>query len=291
MQRMATFAAVVEAGTFSAAAGSLGITKAAVSKQIARLEDELGARLLNRTTRRLSLTAAGSAILPHCEQLVAQAAAAVAAAHELDDVDSLSGELVVTAPTGLGQVRVAPLVSSFARAHPRLRVRLALADRVIDLVGEGVDVAIRAGRLPDSSLKSTRLGPLQLVVAAAPDYLRVRGEPRSVDDLKRHDWVSFGTSWSATVTLGSGASRVRLKIAPRFVSDDGAAVRQAARDGLGLTLLPYFWLRDDLESGMLVEVLPRRRPPAGRIHALHPYGNRPPPRVKAFVAHARQAFR
>ncbi|MBT6118686.1 MAG: LysR family transcriptional regulator, partial [Rhodospirillaceae bacterium] len=186
---MAVFAKVVEARSFTAAAEQLGLSKSAVSKQISRLEDRLGIRLLNRTTRRLSLTEAGAAYYERCARIVAEAEAADLAITHLQSEPR--GVLQVNAPMSFGIAHVAPAIPDFLERYPELRVDMTLNDRVVDLVDEGFDVAIRIGALADSSLIARRLAESRMVAVAAPGYLQRHGAPDRPEDLERHNCLSY----------------------------------------------------------------------------------------------------
>jgi DNA-binding transcriptional LysR family regulator len=285
VHELAVFAAVVEAGSLSGAARRLGLSKAAVSDQLRRLEAALGARLVNRTTRRLSLTAAGEACRAHSARMVAEAEAASRAAAALQA--EARGTLRIAAPTSFAPLHVIPALPAFCAAHPALSVELSLSARPVDLVGERFDLAIRIGRLPASRLVARRLGVQRLIVCAAPDYLARAGAPVRIGDIERHAALEFtplGWRGSWHLVGPDGRSR-RSAIRPVLASDDGDAVLAAARSGLGLALLPSWMLAEPLAAGALVQVLPGWSGPAAPIQAVHLGRRQMPAKTRLFLDH------
>lgn len=280
---MAIFAHVVEAGSFSGAAAALGLSKSAVSKQVARLEDRLGVRLLNRTTRQLSLTEAGTAFYDHCRQLVADAEAAEAAVTHL--AGAPRGTLRVTAPMSFGQHHVAPALPAFLDAYPELCVDLQLNDRWVDVVEEGFDLAIRIGQLPDSSLVARRLAPMRRILCAAPRYLETRGRPAHPRDLAGHScliysYLASGRTWRFQGPDGD----VRVQVAGPLEINNGDALLAATRGGAGIAHLPSFIASADICTGRVETVLPQwRDPEAGAVQAVFPAARNLSPKVRVFV--------
>ena len=280
---MAVFARVVEAGSFSRAADALGMSKSAVSKQIARLEDRLGARLLNRTTRQLSLTEAGTAFYSGCQQLVSDAESAEAAVTHL--AQAPRGTLHVNAPMTFGQQHVAPALPAFMAQHPDLAVDLQLNDRTVDLVDEGFDVAIRIGQLADSSLIAKRLAPLRGRLVASPEYLDHHGRPAHPSDLKHHtcliySYFAAGRSWPFRGPDGP----IRVPVDGRLEANNGDVLLTAARGGMGIAQLPTFICGDDLRAGRLESVLDAWLDPSdGAVHAVYPASRTVLPKVRVFI--------
>lgn len=280
---MAVFARVVEAGSFSGAAAALGLSKSAVSKQVARLEDRLGVRLLNRTTRQLSLTEAGTAFYDHCRQLVADAEAAEAAVTHL--ASAPRGTLRVTAPMSFGQHHVAPALPAFLAAYPELSVDLQLNDRWVDVIEEGFDLAIRIGQLPDSSLVARRLAPMRRVLCAAPSYLKARGRLHHPRDLAAHScliysYLASGREWRFQGPDGL----VRVQVSGPLEINNGDALLAATRAGAGIANLPSFIASADICAGRVENVLPQwRDPDAGAVQAVFPAGRNLSPKVRVFV--------
>ena len=287
---MAVFARVVEMESFSGAARDLGLSKSAVSKQVGRLEDRMGLRLLNRTTRRLSLTEAGAAFYQGCRRVVAEAEAAEQAVTRL--ASAPRGRLKVNAPMSFGVRHLAPALPDFMARYPELTVDLALNDRLVDLVEEGFDVAIRIARLADSSLIARRLAPNRLVLCATPAYLRAHGAPRSIDELKDHACLlySYQTAGDVWRLCGPGGER-RLRITGRVRINNGDALLAAALGGLGVALLPCFICGQDLRAGRLIHVLPEWSSPADTaITAVYPASRNLSPKVRVFVDFLAERF-
>ncbi len=280
--QLVTLAVIAHAGSFAAAARELGVTCAAVSKRIADLEEALGVRLVHRTTRQLSLTETGLAVVARAQRMRAEAEQAFALAR--NESDTLTGRLRIAAPIGLGQRLVAPALSSFAARHPKLACELILNDHPVDLVEESIDIAIRGGKMADSSLRARKLGPLTLLVVAAPRYLKLYGEPRTPADLVGHDWLVFtpmGRPQKMVFEGPDGRSTIRMD--GRLAANDGEVVRQWTTAALGLSLLPRFWVENDLADGRLRQLLPGHHIRGGALYALHPYGRKAPPKVRAFI--------
>jgi len=281
---LAVFAQVVRAGGFSAAAAELGVAKATVSEHVRRLEQRLGVRLLQRSTRSLSLTEAGAACFRHSERLLEEGELATRAAVALHTKPT--GLLRVTAPETFGALHVAPVIAALLAEHPSLDVALSLTTAAVDLVQGRFDLAIRIGTLPPSRLVARRLATVQQVVVAAPGYLRRRGLPGSPAELAEHDALQFlplgwGDEWRLS---GPGArGERRIPVRPRFASDSGEALLAAALAGAGLALLPDWMVYRELASGALVRLLPgwaRRNVP---VHALHASAARAPAKVRLCV--------
>ena len=285
LEAMRVFATVASSGGFAAAARLLGSSPPAVTRAIAALEKRLGTRLLHRTTRVVRLTDAGEHFLADCRRLLAEVDDAEAAAAGVHG--DLRGSIAVTAPTMFGRLHVAPLVLDFLARHPGVEVRTLFVDRVVNLVPEGVDVAVRIGRLPDSSLTAVRVGTVRRVVCAAPSYLAARGTPSDPTDLVSHDVVSLSRLTPSTEwTFTGAAGRTSVAVAPRFTTNLPDVAIDAVRAGHGLATLLSYMVAADLESGRLVAVLRAWEPPPLPIHVVHGAGRRTSARVRAFVDHA-----
>ncbi|UQA57747.1 LysR family transcriptional regulator [Polyangium aurulentum] len=279
---LAVFVRVAEARSFTAAARALGTTTSAVSKRIAGLEDRLGVRLIHRTTRRLSLSEAGVALFERAERVLADLESLEVSISDLRATPR--GLLRVSGPLGFGESRLVPLLPAFFAQYPEVRVELELTDRFVDLVAERYDVAVRIGRLGDSTLVARKLGPSRLVVCAAPDYLARRGTPRTPEDLAGHDClastlVARMREWHFAGPDGE----VTASVTGSFRTNHGGAMRAAVLAGVGLAVLPTFFIEDELASGAVVTVLDEYRLPAIDIFAVHPPGPHVPPKVRAFV--------
>jgi DNA-binding transcriptional LysR family regulator len=283
LEGLAAFVAVVETGGFAAAGRRLGVTTSAVSKQVGKLEARLRARLLQRSTRKLSLTEAGAAFMQHARRALAEAEAAREAVVDLNAVPR--GLLRLTAPLGFGIMHVSPAITPFLTQHPEMRVDMVLDDRILDLVQDGFDMAIRCGSLAGASMHLVRrLATQGVVVCASPAYLARRGEPRTPADLAAHDtlvhpYYPEGDSWQFTGPTGP----VTVELKPRYSSNNALALRAAALDGGGIVRLASFFVSDDLAAGRLVRVLTRWRLPGIEIHAVYPNRAYVPLKARAFT--------
>ncbi|MGM0559591.1 MAG: LysR family transcriptional regulator [Pseudomonadota bacterium] len=280
---MAVFVNVVESGSFSAAARNLNLSKSAVSKTISRLEEGLGTRLLNRTTRKLSLTEAGRSYYEGCRRMLNEAEAANQAVHRLSDAPR--GTLRVNLPMSFGTLQVAPLLPLFLQRFPEIDLDAAFDDRPVDLVEEGYDMAIRIGVLSDSSLIARRLAPNRRVLCAAPSYLEEQGAPQSPEALAAHSCLLYsyqasGDSWRL---IGPDGER-RIRVSGRLRLNNGEAIRAAAVAGLGIAYLPTFIAGTDLQAGRLVPILPDWMDDGlGAVHAVYPAGRHLSPKVRVFI--------
>ncbi len=279
---MSVFSRVVETGGFSRAAESLGVSKSAVSKQVSRLEDRLGTRLLNRTTRRISLTEAGERVYERSRRAVAEAEAVEVeiGAHR----DTPSGLLRVSAGVSFGHRKLAPALAALLRGCPDLSVDLALNDRVVDLVEEGYDVALRIGRLNDSSMIARRLAPVQIVTAASADYLERRGRPQAPGDLGDHDCLGYSYLDAGTVWHFEGPSGpIRHRFTSRLMANNDDSLLSAAIAGLGVVHLPDFIINEALGDGRLEQVLATYLPTQMGLYAVYPAGRPLAAKVRAFI--------
>lgn len=289
LQGMAIFAAVVEAKSFTEAARRLALSKAAVSKQVSRLEERLGARLLNRTTRRLSLTEVGAAFYERCARIVAEAEEAELAVTRLSAAPR--GTLRANVPVDFGVRFLAPLLAPFMRANPELRIDMTFDDRFVDLVDEGLDVAVRIGQLPDSSLIARKLGKAESVICAAPEYWNTHGRPSKPSDLADHN--CFGYSYLATGSewrMAGPKGEVSVRVSGSLNANNGDVLRQAAVAGLGVVVAPVFMACDDLRAGRLEAVLRNYSPPTRGIYAVYPHGRHLSPKVRVFVDYLADAM-
>lgn len=281
-QEMRVFTAVVDAASFVGAGDALNMSKAAVSRHISDLEQRLGVRLMHRTTRKLSLTSEGEVFLARSREILASIEASEA---ELSTRSvTASGLLKISVPVSFGIRHLAPLWSEFLGAHPQVTLDVQLADRVIDLVEEGFDLAVRIARLPDSSLISRQLASTRLVLCAAPSYLKRRGTPQHPSELTQHEVVSYsllamGDQWQFIGPEGP----VSAKVHPRMWSNNGDTCISAALQGAGIQLQPTFLIEQQLASGQLVEILPQYRSVELGIYAVYPSRKFVLPKVRALV--------
>jgi|HigsolmetaAR203D_1030402.scaffolds.fasta_scaffold00272_21 DNA-binding transcriptional LysR family regulator len=286
---MEAFVRVVETGSFTRAAGQLRLSRAMVSKYVQELENRLGVRLLNRTTRRLSLTEAGAAYYERCARIVADAAEADQVAARLNL--SPQGLLKINAPMSFGTRHLAPAIPDFIAAYPAISVEMTQNDHLVDLLEEGYDVAVRIGRLADSSLVARRIAPCRLVICASPAYLDRRGRPRHPDDLADHDCLGYTYSPPPDVWRLSGPDGERqVRISGPFRANNGDTLRAAALAGLGLAIQPTFIVGADIEAGLLEPVLLDHPPPTVTIHAVYPHGRHLSAKVRCFVDFLAERF-
>lgn len=279
---LVVFAKVVEAGGFSAAARELGLSKSAVSKRISALEDRLGARLLNRTTRRLATTEVGASFYERCARVVAEAEEAERAVTLLQAEPR--GTLRVSVPMSFGVRHLAPTIAEFMTRHPDLRVDLNLNDRIVDLIEEGYDLAVRIARLPDSSLVARVLAPSRRVVCAAPAYWRRHGRPRQPEDLKHHDVLMYAyTLTGDELTFRGPDGPVSVKVSGRLCANNGDILLAAALDGLGVLATPTFLAGDELRAGRLEAVLGDYDVANQSVYAVYPHNRHLSAKVRVFV--------
>lgn len=288
LRAMETFVAVAQRGSLAAAARAEGVVPAIIARRLDALEEHLGVKLLVRTTRRLTLTPEGSAFLEDCQRLLAELAQAEA--NVSAGGSAVRGHLRITAPAGFGRRHVAPLVPAFRARYPEITVSLNLSDRVVDLIAEGYDCAVRVGDLPDSSLVSVRLADNRRRVVAAPSYLQRRGVPRHPHDLLQHDCLVLSSDasqtrgWAFAMTNEEG-QRQLLHVRPRGPLDctDGQVLYEWCLAGLGLAWRSTWEVQADLDAGRLVAVLDDYAAPPNGIYAVFPSARHLPRRVRAWV--------
>lgn len=275
---------VAQAGSFRGAARILGMPKSTVSRKIAELEEHLGAQLLHRTTRSLSLTDAGAAFVEEAEDALAHLEAAESAVRELQREPR--GKLRVTTTVPIGEFFLAPIVAEFLEAYPTLEVMVHLTDRQVDLVAERFDIAIRTGTLPDSSAIARLIGSSAYRVVASPEYLARHGVPDSPADLAAHDCLRFtklGTAVRTTWPFGKGPRVTDVPVTGRLVSDDFVVLRTAAERGLGIARLPTVVAHEAIRAGRLVGLLEGHAPTPTQLHMIYVNGRRLPTRTRAFL--------
>jgi len=280
---MAVFVRVAEAGGFSAAARALGLTPSAVSKLIGRLEDRLGARLLNRTTRRVGLTEEGHAFLQRATPILEAIADAERAVTELHGEPR--GLLKVNASTAFGQNHIEPLIPGFLARYPEIKVQLTVTETFVNLVEEEVDVAIRVGHLADSSLIARRLGQARRMIVGTPAYLKKHGVPKTPDDLKHHNCLRLitGTSFNRWEFEGPAGPRA-IDAGGNFETNNATTLHRAALAGLGLIRAANFVVGADVKAGRLVQLLADyESPTATPVNAVYPHNRHLSPKVRAFV--------
>ncbi|MDJ0778034.1 MAG: LysR family transcriptional regulator [Gammaproteobacteria bacterium] len=289
LNAMGTFVQVVDGGSFSAAADRLGLSRAQVSKSVMQLEAHLDTRLLNRTTRRISLTDSGRLYYARCLDILDDIAEAEECARE--DTTAARGVLTVGAPTSFGLLHLQPLIPAFLAVNPGVQISLSLADRFLDVVAEGFDVAVRIAELEDSSLVARRLAPCRRVLCASPAYLEKNGTPRVPQDLAIHACLVYSNELRPdTWTLHGPAGSERVTVNGPVCADNGDVLCAAAEAGLGVTLLPTFIVGDGLRAGRLVSVLDDYCPPDLTINAVYPSRRYLAAKVRSFVDYLAVAF-
>lgn len=277
------FVEVVEQGSFTQAAENLGVSKSFVSKQISSLEDHLGVRLLNRTTRKIAVTDAGSAFFERARQILDDIDEAERSVMQLNTAPR--GVLRISAPMTFGLQYIAPLANQFMSANPELTIDLEFNDRQVDVLDEGFDLVIRIGQLADSSFVARRLAPMRSLVVASPDYLARRGTPTHPQDLGAHECMqyTYQTSPSTWRFEGQTGEVVHVAVAGRLRANNGVAILDASRRGLGISVLPDFIAHDDIVSGNLVEILHQWSPGLRAIWALYPHNRHLSAKVRLFI--------
>jgi DNA-binding transcriptional LysR family regulator len=289
-RELSVFVAVAEEGAFNAAARRLNLSPPAVTRLVTALEARIGARLFTRTTRRVAPTEAGRRLLADAARILAEldeAEASAAGAHQ-----SPRGMLRVTAPVLFGQRHIAPILRDFLDAYPEVSATALFVDRVVDLIDEGLDVALRIGALPDSTLSAVRVGAVRRVTVAAPGYVAAHGMPATPDDLAGHRIVSPLTLHEATrwsFVAGGRSSIVHL--APRLAVNTMTAAIEAASAGWGITRVLSYQVADALADGTLVEVLGDREDRRMPVHLVHSEGRRAAAKIRAFVDLAAERLR
>jgi DNA-binding transcriptional LysR family regulator len=280
---MELFVSAVESGNFSATARSMNLTPSAVSKQISRLEDRLGARLFNRTTRQLAPTEEGRAYYERCQRILADIAEAESAVTELNA--DPRGVLRLNMPVVFGRRHIVPIIGEFLENYPNVTMEISMSDQFVDPIAEGADMLIRVGELKDSSLIARKLAEARRVVAATPGYWKKHGEPEKPEELRSHNclaysYLSSGNTWR--MTDAAGKEHV-VQATGNLASNNGEALLEAALQGLGVVNLPTWMVGPDLEEGRLVEVLGDYAQPEPSVHAIYPPGRHLSAKVRAFV--------
>jgi len=282
LSSMRVFTQVAEANSFTAASSRLGLSRAAVSKQIAQLESHLGGRLLNRTTRKVSLTEIGQIYYERCKQILEDVADAECVVSGLNSEPR--GSLRLNVPMSFGITQLAPLLKRFSQQHAHVKIDLSLNDRVIDVVEEGYDLVIRIARLKDSNLIARKIAPSRHVICAAPEYLKSKGRPTLPEDLSKHACLRYAytkNSHEWVVTGHSGSQRVGVD--GPLISNNGDAICSAAINGLGITYMPTFIAGDAIRSGALEVILPEYTCIELGIYAIYPSNRYLSAKVRAFI--------
>ena len=280
---IAVFVQVVDSGSFTAAANTLSLSKSVVSKYVTRLEDHLGAQLLNRTTRRLNLTEAGRALYESSRRGLQEIEEAKAEVSRLQGTPR--GVLRLNTPMSFGILHIAPIIPDFLKLYPELSIDMNLEDRKVDLIEEGFDLAIRISDLSDSSLVARRLGPCRHVICATPEYLKQNGTPRTPDDLREHNVITFKyqdtpSEWQLLSAKGKVSS---VPVSGTIQMNNSLALREALLNHAGITLTPTFIVGDDIKSGKLQTVLSQYSLLEISIFAVYHRRRHMSPKVRAFI--------
>jgi DNA-binding transcriptional LysR family regulator len=278
IEAMTAFVAVADLQGFAPAARKLGLSPSGVTRLIAALEDRLGARLLQRTTRSVTLTDVGARYLERARRILADVEEAEISAQA--EWMQPSGRLVVSAPIGFGRIHVSPVMSAYLKRYPEVSGELRLSDRMINLVEDGVDLAVRIGHLADSSLVARSVGDMRRIVVASRDYLKQRGEPRTPADIAVHDTIQFGASDWHFVEDGR---EVRVPCTPRFVTNSADAAIWHAEQGGGLTRVMAYQAAEAIKAGRLTVMLAKFEQPPLPIHIVYPTSRLLSAKVRAFV--------
>lgn len=283
------FAHVAETQSFSRAAERLGITKSAVSKHVAQLEQDLGVQLIVRTTRKLSLTDAGARVFSLSARVASDLEAARDAA--LDARTNIAGKIRITAPTALGRNYLMPLIAEFLELHPEVSIEAVLGDEYVDLLEERIDMALRVGDPGDQSLVSRRIARVEFFLVASPRYLEQRGNPRSPSDLEKHEWVLHRPQRVDQITLHKGKTSAVLQRRGRLTCNDGPSNLAAAVAGYGILGVPDFEVARELQNETLVRVLPSWRIEDSSLHLTFPPRRHVLSRVRVFAEFVSERFK
>jgi DNA-binding transcriptional LysR family regulator len=279
---MQAFVAVADLKGFAPAARKLGVSPSGVTRLVAALEDRLGARLLQRTTRSVTLTDVGARYLVRARRILADVEEAEGSTQ--DERTRPKGRLAVSAPVGFGRLHVSPVMSAYLTRYPEVSGELRLSDRTVNLVEEGVDLAVRIGHLPDSSLVARHVGEMRRMVVASNNYLKKRGEPTTPEAIASHETIQFGAiNPSPEWRFVRGDREVRVACTPRFSTNSAdAAIQYAEQDG-GLTRVLAYQAADAIKAGRLRIVLAKFEPPALPIHIVYPTSRLLSSKVRTFI--------
>jgi DNA-binding transcriptional LysR family regulator len=301
LEAMSVVLAVAEAGSLSAAARRLNTPLATVSRKVSELEAHLRTKLFDRSSRKLVLTEAGGSYVAACKRILADLTEAERAAS--GQYVAPTGELIITAPHSIGRIHLIPILSDFLGAYPDIDIRLVLSDRLVNigplisvdrLLEDHIDLAVRIGELPSSSLMARRVGSVHHVVCASPGYLAAHGTPQAPDDLTGHDCVSYDellARYLWTFARGNGETPTPIPVHSRLIVSNAEAARDAAQAGVGITMVFSVLAAEALASGTLVTLLDKFRPPAFPVNLVYAAGRYLPTKVRAFLDFATPRLR
>ncbi|WP_161156584.1 LysR family transcriptional regulator [Vibrio eleionomae] len=288
MKSVSAFALTVEKGNFTNAAKELDITPSMLSRQIRELEAYLDCKLINRTTRKQGLTAAGECYYRYCTQLLATAEQAKKAVHQLND--SVVGHLRLSAPIAYGNRILAPIVADFIKQYPAVSIEMNLSDHRVDLVEDNYQIAIRIGDVVDEGVVALPLPPYRMLLAASPEYLESHPIPENPQDLLQHNCISF-SQWRSNKywTLKNANETHQLEITPTLLCNTGESIRQAALSGAGIVLNSEVMLDRDIQTGRLIQILPNFTIASHTMHILRCQTTPVPPVIDMFIKHVLKA--
>jgi DNA-binding transcriptional LysR family regulator len=279
---MQAFVAVADLQGFAPAARKLGLSPSGVTRLVAALEQRLGARLLQRTTRSVTLTDIGTRYLERARRILADVEEAEGSAQ--DERTRPSGRLVVSAPVGFGRLHVSPVMSAYLKRYPEVSAELRLADRMVNLVEDGIDLAVRIGHLADSSLVARHVGEMRRIVVASPGYLKLRGEPNTPEAIALHETIQFGAmTASPDWRFVEDGREIRVACTPRFTTNSADAAIQYAEQGGGLTRVLAYQAADAVKGGRLRVVLAQFEQPPLPIHIVYPTSRLLSAKVRTFI--------
>ena len=288
-KQISTFTEVATRGSLSAAARAEGIAPAMIGRRLDALEERLDVKLLQRTTRKIALTTEGIAFLEDCQRILADLEEAETAVSERSA--KASGQLSISAPAGFGRQHVAPLIPSFLSENREVKLSLSLNDRIVDLIGEGIDVAIRIASLTDSNLIGVKLADNKRVVVASPAYIQRHGSPTTLDELSNHNCLAIsGNGSQRGWTFRQNGKNLVLKVEGNMVCNDGEVLHDWALSGKGLAWRSMWEVGSEIESGKLVTVLDEFNAPGNDIYAIFAQRRHLPLRIRAFVDFLRRAY-
>ena len=288
LEMLRTFVAVADQASFAAAARRLRISPTAASRAVAALEASLGTGLLRRTTRSVRLTGDGAAYLERCRAALAELDDAALALRGASAAPG--GMMVITAPVVFGRLHILPVVMRLLRDHPALSIRLTLSDRIVRLVDEGIDIAVRIGDLSDSALHALKLAEVRRILVASPAYLAARGVPATVPTLHDHDLISFAGDDAESEWRFGPAGKPAIRISPRLAVNSADAAIAAAAAGLGIARVLSYQAIDAIAAGTLVQLLDSAAPPPLPVHLVYQAGRGATVNVRAFIEGARRHF-
>ncbi len=289
-EAMSILVTAVDAGSLSAAGRRLGMPLASVSRKVSELEAHLKTKLLTRTTRQLSLTDAGQSYVAACKRILEEVGEAERAA--TGEYSAPKGDLVITAPIVFGRLHVLPVVSDFLKAYPDINVRMVLADHLVHILEDHIDLAVRIAQLPDSSLVARQVGLIRRIVCASPAYLAARGRPKTPQDLAKHDCVTRESLTSPHVwTFRAGKSEIPVKIHSRLSINTGEAAIDAAIGGVGLTRVLSYQAADAIAAGKLIVVLEDFEPAPSPVNLIYADQGLLPLKLRAFLDFALPRFK